>query len=258
MSGEQRNMAEETPEKQDADKFVEIEGVKYKEDPENDGQAILGDDGKLVLYEEEKAEGEETPNETEEEKVAREKKEAEEEEKKDPPTRKSVKDHIIERKQKKIDKLEKKKEEGGNDDDGDDDKVGDHEVTTEGQKAIDKAIQKGLKPVLQSIRTTSDEQELANVLAKYPMAKDMEKQIRKYMDHDAYKDVSIEFIFLGLANKKIDLQKKRSKADEDAKADITGGHGKRKKKEAGPIPDVRDYTDKQIGELVDKVNTGQV
>ena len=195
---------QDPPENQETDKFVEIEGVKYKEDPENEGQAILGDDGKLVPFEEK---AEETPEETEEEKKAREKKETEEEENKEPPTRKSAKDHIIDRKNKKIEKLKEKKDDKGGDDDGDDD--GGEEVTPEGQKAIDKAIGKAIKPVIQSIRTTADDQELANVFAKYPDAKKIEKQIRKYMDHDAYKDISVEFIYLGLAAKKVDLQKKR-------------------------------------------------
>ena len=88
------------------------------------------------------------------------------------------------------------------------------------------------------------------------MAKEMEKQIRKYMDHEAYRDVSVEFIFLGLANKKMDLQKKKDKADEDAEGDVLGGHGRRKTP-TGPIPDVRGWTDNQIGELVQKIQAGQ-
>ena len=87
----------------DTDNFVEVDGVKYKEDPENEGEALMGDDGNFVPFEEKKVE--EPPKETEEEKIAREKKEEEED---TPPTRKSVKDRIIERRGKKIKKLEEK------------------------------------------------------------------------------------------------------------------------------------------------------
>ena len=232
----------------DADKFVEIDGVKYKEDPEKEGEGLIGDDGELVPFEEK-------PEETQEEKEAREKKEAEDkkaEEDGEPPTRRSAKDHIIDRKQKKIEKLEKKKK----DDEGGDDDDGEHEVTPAGQKAIDKAVDKKIGPVLQTVRTNADEQELKDVFTKYPDAKDMEKQIRKYMTNDSYKNVSVEFIYLGLAAKKIDLQKKRDKADEKAKADATGGHGKRQKK-LSPIPDVRDMPDKEVDDLIAKVKTGQ-
>lgn len=239
-------MADPAP--QDTDKFVELDGVKYKEDPVNPGQALLGDDDNLVPYEEKKKEEEpEAPeNETEEEKKVREK--AEEEE--TPPRRKSAKDHIIERKQKKIDKLEKKEEEPETPPEGGE------EVTSEGKKAIQKEVEKITGPLVQSVRTNLDDQELANVLAKYPESKSMEKQIRKYMTDDAYKDVSIEFIYLGLAAKKLNLQKKRDKADEEAEGDKTGGHPKRDK-EPGKIPDVRKYSDQQIGDLVHKVMTGQ-
>ena len=224
------------PENQEADKFVEVDGIKYKEDPEKEGEGLTGDDGELIPFEEK-------PEETQEEKEAREKKDEKEEEG-DPPTRKSAKDWIIERKEKKIEEL-KKKDEGG-----------EHEVTDAGQKAINKAIEEKIAPVLKNVKSTADEQELKDVFAKYPDSKNMDKQIRKYMDNDAYKNVSVEFIYLGLAAKKIDLQKKREKADEDAKADGTGGHGTRDKK-LSKIPDVANMEDKDFDDLVNKVKTGQ-
>jgi len=231
------------PEKDADDKFVEIDGVKYKEDPENEGQELIGEDGKPVPLEVEEKEKEE--EETDEEKKAREKKEEDEE----PSTRRGVKDYIIDRKQEKIEKLEKKRKDEG-------DEWGEEGVTPESKKAIKKEIEGALKPVLQTIRTQSDEQELKDVLTKYPDAEKMEKQIRKYMSHEAYKNASVEFIYLGLAAKKMDLQKKRDKADEEAKADKSGGHGKRKK-DLSPIPDVRDMDDKDFDDLMFKVKTGR-
>jgi len=239
----------------DADNFVEVDGVKYKEDSEKEGEALIGEDGEFVPFEEKKEEAEET----DEEKKAREKKEEEDkkvEEGEEPPTRRSVKNHIIDRKTRKIKKLKKEKEEGEGDDEGEGDEEGEEEVTPEGTQAIKKEVGKAMAPVLNAVRTSSDEQELKDVLAKYPDAKKSEKQIRKYMENDAYKDVSIEFIYLGLAAKKMDLQKKRDKADEDAKADGTGGHGRRKK-DLSPIPDVTKMDDKEVDDLIFKVKTGR-
>lgn len=225
---------------EEADKFVEIDGVKYKEDPENEGQELIGEDGKPVPLEERKEEIKEKEEEKEEK-----------EEEEEPSTRRSTKDFIIERKDKKIKKLEKQKEED-EEDKGDEGE----EVTPEGKKAIKREIDGALKPILQTVRTQSDEQELKDVFAKYPDAKKMEKQIRKYMVSEAYEKASVEFIYLGLAAKKMDLQKKRDKADEEATGDTTGGHGRRKK-DLGPIPDVRDMNDKDFDDLMFKVKTGQ-
>ena len=226
------------------DNFVEIDGVKYKEDPEKAGQALMGEDNQLVPFEEKK-------EETDEEKEAREKVEKEEKEKEEPGVRKSAKDWIIERKNKKIEKLEKKK------DDDDDDDENKEKVTPEGKKAIEQEIDKKVKPILQTVRTQVDDQELQTVLKKYLVDEKTEKQIRKYMEHEAYKNVSVEFIFLGLAAKKMKLQEKREKADEEAKGDKTGGHEKRKK-DLGPIPDVRGMDDKAVDDLIFKVKTGQL
>ncbi|TRZ50991.1 MAG: hypothetical protein D4S01_05730 [Dehalococcoidia bacterium] len=231
-------MAEET------DKYVEIDGVKYQENPEKEGEALLGEDENPIPFEE-KDEESETP----EQKEAREKKEKEDEDE-EPPMRKSVKDYIIERKEKKIEKLKAKKDDDGEYPDNPDE----DEVTSKGKDAIRKEVEGAIKPILDTVRGQSDDRELKDVFAKYPDSEKMEKQIRKYMD--AYKDAPIEFIYLGLAAKKMEIQKKRDKADADSKGDKTGGHGKRPTA-ISSIPDVRNYTDKQMDELLVQVKTGQ-
>jgi len=226
----------------DESQFVEVGGVKYKADPGNPEEALKDEQDQPIPFEEE-------PEETEDQKKAREKKEKEEQEeedKKEPPVRRSAKDHIIDRKDKKIKKLEKKKEEDEDD-----------EFTPEGKKLIDEKIAKGLQPILDSVRGQSDMQELKEVLEKYgEPAKKLKKKIEKYMDHPAYKTVPVEFIFLGLASDEIKKAEKKKEADEEAEKDSTGGTQKRPKKIA-KIPDVSGMTDKQIGELVHKVRTGQ-
>lgn len=231
------------------DEFVEVDGAKYKSDPENEGEALVGDDGELVPYEE--------PEESEEEKEAREKEEQEEAkrvEEEEPPTRKSAKDYILERKNKKIKKLEGK--EGGDDLGGEGDD-GEHEVTPEGKKAINKQVEEALKPILSTVKKNTDDQELKEVFEKHPDAKDMEKEILKFMNHDAYEKVPAEIIYLALSARRANLQKKRDKADEDAAADVSGGHGKRPAK-TGNLPDFGNMGDEELGDWINKAKTGQV
>lgn len=253
------------PEKETDDKFVEIDGVKYKADPENKGEALAGGDGKFIPFEEKKEEKEEETDEEKEIREKKEKEEKEEEEKKDPPLRRSAKDYILDRKTKKIEQLKKEKEKekkkDDDNDDGDEDLDEEERVTSKGKKAIVEEVEKIVGPIREKIgkdsADTKDETELQKVLNNptYKSAKGMEDRIRKHMK--AYPNAPVEFIYLGLAAKEMMLQTKRTKADEDAKGDVTGGHGKRTK-ELGPIPDVRGWSDEKIGELVQKIQTGQV
>lgn len=210
------------------DKFVEVDGVKYQPNPDNPEEALKDENDELVPF---KPEGNKKPD----------KPEGEDDE---PLTRRGAKDFIIKRQQEKIKKLKK--------DDGD---LGD-EITPESRDLIRQEIEERVKPVLESVRSSSDSQELQDVLNKYPDAKSFEKQIKKYMDHPAYKDASIEFIFLGLAAKKMQLQKDKEAKDEEAKKTQIGGH-QRKTSPKGDIPDVRNMPKKDFEDLVFKVKSGQ-
>lgn len=226
--------------------FIEKEGVKYEADPENPEEALKDENDQPILFDKE-----EEVVETAEEKTAREKKEKEEEDK-EPPVRKSAKDQIIKRLQDKRDK--KKKEEDEDDDD---------EFSDKGNESINKKIQKSIKPILDQVRGNSDEKELLDVLSdeeKYPNAKKMEKKIRKYMEHPAYKDVPVAFIYLGLAKQVIDkasdLKKKKDAADTEAAENATGGTSK-KPKAIAKIPDVTNMGEEEFGKLLHKVRIGQ-
>lgn len=189
---------------------------------------------------------EEGVEETEEKKE--DKKEVKEEEY-DPAPRKSAKDYIIERKNKKIEKLEKKEEpEGGTEE-------GEEELSDGGKTAINKAVKENLKPVLDSVKTQSDEQELAEVLAKYPDAKDIVKDIRRVMEKPAYKSASVEFIYNSLMGRKAMLQKAKDDADDSADNDRTGGHSKRSSGDS-KIPDVDNMSDGDFDKLKNKVKSG--
>lgn len=185
----------------------------------------------------------------------KEKKEEKKEEEKEPEieepeVRKSAKDYIIERKTKKIEKLEKKEENLGENLE---------ELTPEGREAIDKGVNEATSPILKTLKTQSDEQEIADVKKRHPGANKpaMEKQMRKYMEHPAYKSASVEFIYLALAAKRDRLQVKKDEANEDAKKNKTGGHSRRKLDE-GKLPDFKGMSDKEFDEFDTKFRTGQM
>ena len=201
-----------------------------------------------IEEEEEKEEEEETEEEPEEKKEEEEKEEKEVEIG-EPEPRRSAKDFIIQRKDKKIKKLEKEKEEG------------EDEFTPEGKGFLRREVESSVKPILDTVRKSADSQELQEVLNKYPEAKKMEKDIKKWMEHPAYSGASIEMIFLGLAAKKFGIgtgaDQKKKEADDKAKKGKIGGHGRRAKGLEGDIPDVRKMSDKDFDDLTFKVKTGQ-
>ena len=207
----------------------------FMPDPNKDSENLKGD-----LETKETEETEETKEEKEPEKI-----EAEADE--EPPVRRSAKDHIIERKEKKIKKLEEEK----------DKKEEDDEFSPEGRELIQSRIDRAVKPVLDQVRGQSDRQELSEVLKKYgEPAEKLEKKIEKYMNHPAYQNVPVEFIFLGLAQQGIKKAEKKEAADDEAARSATGGTQKRQKKIA-KIPDVTNMSDKDFGQLLHKVRTRQ-
>jgi len=244
-------------EKATDDKIVEIDGIKYLEDPDNPGKALKDDAGQSVAFEGADSTEEDEEKETDEEKK-KEKKPAPpaaDDDDAEPPVRKSVKDYIIERKQKKIEKLQKQEE--GEEEEGE-------ELTPDGAKAISKAVDERVAPITNALKRQSDEKELQEVFAAYgDEARKMEKTVRKYMDHPSYAAVPVELIYLGLAAKKHgiklpDKTKEKNDADAEAEKSRIGAGGKRKKEGAlGKIPDVTQMSDKEVDELATQVKTGQ-
>ena len=198
------------------DKFVEVDGSKFKEDPENEGQPLKDDEDNPIPFEEVK---EEDKEEDDDPVIA------------DPTPRRSAATHIIERQKEKIKKLEEKPEE---------DEAA-REVTTSGQKAIDESVKRQLDPLNTRLRQTSDEQELREILSNkesFPFAKKLEAGIRKYMAHPQYEGVSVEFIYAGLVTKSGLIQKEaaKQKADDETEEMNLGGSNTRRPKDE-KLPD---------------------
>ena len=252
----------------DDNKFVEIDGKKFIEDPDKEGEALKDNDGNPTPFveptedDDDKDKGggddDDDDGDSDDDKDKdkdKNKKPKVDDDDGDPPVRKSPKDFIIARKIKKIKELEKKKAAGeGNDDDADDGAGADDAPD------VHQAIQDSLKPFAKNLVDQAGEVDLKAVLSKFgDTAKGLEKQVRKYMQHSAYAQVPVELIFLGLAAKKFGLGKdvQKVEADEKAAKDKLGGHQRRKTETPGKIPDVRDMTDKQVDELAQKVQSGQ-
>lgn len=212
------------------DKFVEIDGEKYKEDPEHEGEALKDDDENLVPFEEKKEE----------------EKEEKDPEISDPEPRRSAASHIIERKQKKIEKLKKPKE--------------GEEETTEEEVAVapegEAAIDKKLEPIKSQMKKQSDDQEFKDILNdtdNYPHAKKLKDGIKRYMDHPAYQDASVDMIYHALVSKTGIVKSAAAKkaADEETKETNIGGGNTRRAKDT-KLPDFGKMTDKEFDEFESK------
>lgn len=175
-----------------------------------------------------------------------------------PPVRRSSVhnlQHIIARKNKKIEKLLQDKKDDTEDDAGKD--YGE-ELSPEAQRAIDRRIQEATAPLLGNLAKESDEAELKELFSQELEAKKLEKRIRAYMEHDAWKHVPVAAIYHHLAYK--DAKKtgaqKRQGADEEAAASGAGGHGRRPTGAKSGL-DLRGKSDKEIQDIQNQVLMGK-
>jgi hypothetical protein len=149
---------------------------------------------------------------------------------------------------------------GHGEDDEDSSDEGD-DLTPAAKKLIRQTMDESNRPIVNALRSQSDEQELKDTYGKYPNLKGLDKEIRKYMNHPAYKDTSVELIALGLAAKRgklADTGKKKKEADDEAESGRSGGNNRRpKEKTLSKIPDVTNMSDKEFDDLVFKVKTRQ-
>lgn len=156
----------------------------------------------------------------------------------EPQVRKSAKDYIIERKDAKIAKLT-----------GQENAPQDQ---AQAQPLTRDDLNSALEPLKRSLVQSEDEKELQAAIAKYPDAKKIEKNVRKYMENEAYAAVPVEFIVRGLLGAR---EAAKAQADTEAKGSRQGGHSKRpaeiKEKSAW------DLTDAEFDKQVSKLMSGQ-
>jgi len=176
-----------------------------------------------------------------------------------PPVRLSPKDFIIQRQQKKIEKLTDKKDEFDEIDESG--SATGEELTSAGRRALNEELTDRLNPMAEVLDRNQIQQDITSLYEKYPksLVSELRKKVETYAQHDAYKNVPVEFIFLGLAGKKLSSASKED-VDKEARENELGGSQRRDIDESDleGIPDVRKMSDKEVEELAHKVRTGQV
>lgn len=242
--------------------------VKAVDNPEYD------DDGKAIVVEAKKVD-EGAGTDSEKKGVEEEKKETDTEEKEteekplfddeaEPviPVRKSALQHIITRKNEKIKKLESQNK--GNDAEQEEvEEESEDGLSEEARGAVTKQVQKAIAPLVESLVSKADEDELKELFAAEPEAKKYDKHIRAYMGHDSWKNVPPAAIYHHLAFSAAQATgaKKRQAADLEAKQNKGGGRSfVAKDNDLGNLPspeDIENMSDAEFEALDQKVLEGK-
>lgn len=175
------------------------------------------------------------------------------------PVRKVVgQQNIIARKNKTIKKL---REEKGDDDDGADDE-GDDDLIPSAAKGVRKEVARALAPLMESLGSRADDDDLKDLYSNEPDAKKFDRSIRTYMKHPAYKGVAPSVIYHHLAwdDAQATGIKKKGVADKEAGKVKGAGSSKRLKGKSGNIPspdELADMSEKDFEALQNDVLQGK-
>lgn len=161
------------------------------------------------------------------------------------PVRSSTAQHIIARKNKTIEKLKSKKDDNKGQAPDPDDEDDDDNLSDDARGAIDKAVDERVAPIVQTLITKADEQELKDLFATEPESKKYEKHIKAYMGHEAYKGVSPTVIYHHLAFNTAQAAgaKKKKVADLEADQNKSGGRGLPGKGAVTDLPSAEDIAE---------------
>jgi len=167
--------------------------------------------------------------------------------------------HIIARQRKQIKKLRSQdeqdeeyvtyeNEDGSSNDDSDDD------LTPEMQAAFDRRIAKEVGPLKEALFSKVDEDELGALFEEEPDAKNYEKSIRAYMNHDAWKAIPPSAIYhhLNYKNSQAVGASRRAAADLEAGQMRGAGSGSRPSKGGKKVTasDITNMSDEEFDEYV--------
>jgi len=174
----------------------------------------------------------------------------------DIPVRSSA-SQIIARQKRTIEKLRSKVSEEDVEEDEDE------SLTDESLGAVQKEIQRQVAPLIDSLVTRADEEELQDLFTKEPGAKSYEKTIRAYMKHDNYRGVPPSFIYKALSfeNAKSTGAREKEAADLEAKQMSGAGSTSRpSERPTGDLPtaeEIEDMSDEEFEKLEHKARTGK-
>jgi len=186
------------------------------------------------------------------------------------PVRKSSLQHIIARKNRTIDKLKSKAgddvdtdDEDANDGVGDEDDDDKESLTPEARGAVQKEVARAIGPVVKTLVSQADEDELNRVLEEEPGAKNYEKRIRAYMNHPSYKGVPPAVIYHHLAFDDAEGTGARRKKAADHEAGQGKGGGRTpqaKDVSTNGIPsaeELDEMTDEEFEQLQNRARSGE-
>lgn len=181
------------------------------------------------------------------------------------PVRRSAASEIIARKNRTIDRLRSKVNEGA--EEGDDElppegDEGNEELTPEARSAVSREVDRRISPLVQTLASKIDEDELQDLLRENPDAKLFEKNIRAYMADSHYSGVPAEVVYHHLAYGKTQEErgKRRKAADLEAGQMGSGGSSLREEPPHGGLPsagDIEDMDEKDFDKLQDDVRRGK-
>jgi len=179
------------------------------------------------------------------------------------PVKKSNAQFIIGRKNKKIEKLQSKSDDKDKEDpDLDDEPEDDDNLSEPAKDAISKEIDNRIKPIVETLVKSADENELKDLFTTTPDAKKYEKHIRAYMGHDLYKSVAPEVIYHHLAfHNALAIGAKKSKvADKEANLNKGGGRNLPSKDSVAGLPSAEDIAgmdDAEFQKMEDDARQGK-
>lgn len=162
------------------------------------------------------------------------------------PVRQSNAQFIIARKNKQIEKLRSKQNEVDETEDNlDDDLAGGD------KESIGREIDSRIAPIIESLATKADEDEMKALFANDPEAKKYEKHIRAYMTHDSYKGVPPSVIYHHLAFNNVQAigAKKKRVADFEANQNKSGGRVIPPKENLSNIPTAEEIAEMSENEF---------
>lgn len=211
--------------------------------------------------------GEEAPSETkasDSEGEGDEVEDGEEGEEPEIPVRRSFAQHIIARKNKTIEKLRSKAAEDGDDDE---EEIPPEEsndgLTPEAQNAVQREVSKAVAPIVKTLVSKADEDELKELYGNEPEAKKFDKRIRAYMNSPHYKGVPSAVIYHHLAFDQAETtgSRRRNSADVEAAHQRGGGRPLRPNAaSAGDVPsvdEIEDMSEEEFENLQHKARTGR-
>jgi len=171
--------------------------------------------------------------------------------KSEPTVRRSAKDFIIARKERQVAKARAQQTQSDNADDQGDSQEGDGKDAT---AIARETVQNEIKPLMDALATQADQQELTEHLSANPAHKRLAKLAQTYIEHPAYRNVPIKFIFnaLALEHGLTDTAAATAATTKAQKKNMSGSSARR---QTGDEPDAWEMSNEDFEKKLHEVKT---